>query len=440
MKPRVAVAYSGGRDSTALLHATLVAAQAQGGEVLALHVHHGLNPQADAWLDGCAAQCRRWSRRGLPVQWAFERIESRPAPGDSIEAWARQARYRALRTMALANGVSLVLLAQHRRDQAETFVLQALRSAGVAGLAGMPRIVERDGVTWARPWLDRPREEIEAYVRRHRLKHVDDDSNLDERFARNRLRHRVWPALTAAFPQAESALADAARRAHEAAVCAADLAALDLAGLASDDGLDAKAWRLLSAPRRANALRAWLRRQQGGAPPASLVERLVAELDTARSARWPVGGGELRLYRGVLRHQVTSAAAPAGIERERQLGVRAAGAYPLPGWGGRLEVSRVKEGGVPLAWLAQLELRPRAGGERFQAGIGRPPRSLKKQFQSQAVPAWEREGPLVYSGGQLVFVPGLGLDARVLALPGQPQVTLRWRPDAPVRVARDYPG
>jgi tRNA(Ile)-lysidine synthase len=427
MKPRVAVAYSGGRDSTALLHATLVAAQAQGAEVFALHVHHGLSPHADEWLDACAAQCRRWARRGLPVHWAFERLATKPPPGESVEAWARQARYRALRTMALAHGVSLVLLGQHRRDQAETFLLQALRSAGAAGLAAMPRLVEREGVTWARPWLERPREEIDAYVRRHRLRHVDDESNADERFARNRLRHRVWPALTEAFPQAEAAFADAARRAHEAAVCAEELAALDLPSLECDGRLDVGRWRGLPAVRGANVLRAWLRLRLGTAPPATLVERLMNELATSRSARWPVDGGELRLYRGMLQHDASRP--PAAARREAGLSVRAVGRHALPGWGGALEVSRVKEGGVPLAWLARLELREREGGEHFQAGIGRPPRSLKKQFQAAAVPAWAREGPLVYSGGQLVFVPGLGLDARVLALPGQPQVTLQWRPD-----------
>jgi len=85
---------------------------------------------------------------------------------------------------------------------------------------------------------------------------------------------------------------------------------------------------------------------------------------------------------------------------------------------------------VPLAWLGHVELRARSGGEQFQAGIGRPPRSLKKQYQAQGVPAWERDGPLLYSGGQLVFVPGLGLDARVIGLPGQPLVSLRWEPSA----------
>src|SRR5205814_322114 len=143
-------------------------------------------------------------------------------------------RYRALRQMAISHGASLVLLAHHRRDQAETFVLQALRSAGVAGLSGMPREIERDGLTWARPWLDVAREQIEAYVRRNRLTHVDDDSNEDTRFARNRLRHAVWPALQQAFAQAESALADAAGWAQQATLCLAELAAMDLANVAAD--------------------------------------------------------------------------------------------------------------------------------------------------------------------------------------------------------------
>jgi tRNA(Ile)-lysidine synthase len=116
---------------------------------------------------------------------------------------------------------------------------------------------------------------------------------------------------------------------------------------------------------------------------------------------------------------------------EASLSIRRAGSYRLPGWGGCLRAVRVGEGGVPLAWLAQVELRERSGGERFQAGVGRPARSLKKQFQAAEVPAWQRAGPLVYSGGQLVFVPGLGIDARVIGLPGQPQVTLQWESAGP---------
>jgi tRNA(Ile)-lysidine synthase len=119
----IAVAYSGGRDSTALLHATLVEALPLGAKVIALHVHHGLNSNADAWLAACEAQCSRWARRGLPVEFVAHCVTTSPGQGESVEAWARQARYRALRTMAVARGVSVVLLAHHQRD---------LAAAGVA--------------------------------------------------------------------------------------------------------------------------------------------------------------------------------------------------------------------------------------------------------------------------------------------------------------------
>lgn len=426
--PRVAVAYSGGRDSTALLHATLEASANQGMEVLALHVHHGLSPHADAWLAQCEAQCARWKRRGLPVLFVAECLQTHPGKGESVEAWARQARYRALRSMALANEAPLILLAHHRRDQAETFILQALRSAGVAGLSGMPREIERDGITWVRPWLDVPREEVDAYVRMHRLKYVDDDSNDNTRFARNRLRHEVWPALVKAFPQAEAALALAADWAQEAQACLAELAASDIASTECAKGLDLATWHALSDARRSNVLRAWLRAKTGRAAASSLVSRLMIELEGKASATWSIERGTLRRYRGVLSFatDVEVAKEASTARRESQLSIKRVGQHRLPGWGGSLQVERVKEGGIPFAWLAHLDLKEREGGEQFQAGIGRPARSLKKQFQAAAVPSWERDGPLVYSGGQLVFVPGLGIDARVMALPGQSQATMRW--------------
>lgn len=430
--PKVAVAYSGGRDSTALLHATLVSAAEQGlAEVLALHVHHGLSPQADAWLAHGQDQCQRWARRGLPVRFVSVRLAGGPGPGESIEAWARSQRYAALTDMARHHGAALVLLAHHRRDQAETFLLQALRGAGVAGLAGMPASVERGGIRWARPWLGQPREAIEAYVRRHRLKHIEDVSNADVRHARNRLRLQVWPALLSAFPASESVLSEAAAWAQEARACLDELARHDLAGIAPSDGLRVREWLKLTPPRRSNALRAWLHQAGGGAAPASLVKRLMGELPQAPQGAWPAAQGEWRCHRGVLRHVALPGPAAPRPAPERGLHILRAGRYPLPGWRGHLQVVRTRENGVPLAWLAQVELRARQGREQFQAGIGRPPRSLKKQFQAAGIAAWDRDGPLLFSGGQLVFVPGLGLDARVIALPGQPQVTLTWVPDTP---------
>jgi tRNA(Ile)-lysidine synthase len=316
----------------------------------------------------------------------------------------------------------------------------------------MPESIERDGVFWKRPWLRRSRDEIDAYVRRHRIKHIEDDSNADPRFARNRLRIDVWPALVDSFDSAETTLAMAASWAHEASDALDELAAIDLARIAVHDALQIDAWLELSQARRSNALRAWIK-SKGEHASASLLSRLLDELPIRRNARWPLGTAELRAYRGTLRFNLianslshreragvrastlapTTVATPDLAPRESQLSIRRAGTYALPPWSGALRVERVRKNGVPLAWLAHLELRERSGGEQFQAGIDRPPRSLKKQFQQAGVPMWERTGPLVYSGGQLVFVPGLGLDARVIGLPGQAMATLHWVPTvAPV--------
>ena len=425
--PGVAVAYSGGRDSSALLHATLASAADLGLTVLALHVHHGLSTQADAWLEHCERQCRRWAARGKAIRFAAHRLSGQPGPGDSVEAWARHARYAALREMALAHEVSVVLLAHHREDQAETVLLQALRGGGVAGLAAMPISIERAGVTWLRPWLDVPRAGIAAYVRKHRLRHIEDASNADPRFARNRLRLQVWPALQAAFPLAAGALADTARWAHEARVCAADLAAIDLGAVSDAAGLNLEAWSQLSAARRSNALRAWLETETSAAVPASLVQRLLVELPGSAPAQWLLGNYTLRRFRSRLSCSASPATAPAARPAlETVLDLRRAGSFAMPGWGGCLQVRRVREGGVALQLPARLRLAARRGGEQFQLAPGRPPRSLKKQFQALALPAWQRGGPLVYAREQLLYVPGLGVDARALAQRDTPQWSFAW--------------
>ena len=426
MRGIVAVACSGGRDSLALLHATAVAARGEGLDAVALHIHHGLLPEADAWFDHVESMCRRWASEGLPVRFIGRRLTARPRRGESVEAWAREARYAALTDMAREAGAGLVLLGHHRKDQAETFLLQALRGAGVAGLSAMPACIERDGLVWQRPWLDVPRAHIEQYVQQCGLESVEDPSNTDPRFARNRLREAVWPALAAAFPDADVALAASARWAQQAAQVLDEVAVADLATCTANERLDIAAWSSLSEARRINALRAWLRQRTGEPAAAALVERLRTELIGTGPACWACAGGELRRYRGRL--SFAPAGAVVAPSRESTLAIRRAGRYRLPGWGGAVHATRVDEGGVPLAWLAHLDLRERQGGEQFQSGFSRPARSLKKQYQAAGVAEWDRGGPLLFSGGQLVFVPGLGVDARVVGLPGQAQMMLAWEP------------
>jgi len=420
---RVAVAASGGRDSTALLHCTVRAAAPLGIEVVALHVHHGLNADAGAWRQQVRQQARRWGA-------AFDSrcLAEQPAAGDSIEAWARRHRYRALAEMAHEHGCSLVLLAHHRRDQAETWLLQALRGGGPRGLAAMPASAVRSGIAWARPWLDLPRDAIEAYLRRHRLAHVDDSSNTDPRFARNALRLAVWPALSAAFPQAEALLAAAARQARQAAALAEEVAALDLPGVAEDGALCMQPWSALPPARRRNVLQAWLAGNSITQVPVSLLDRLSRELPGRRSGRWPAPQAELRLHRGRLAcHPLPQAAAPpapaCGLDLSRP------GIVALPDGAGHFEVQAAASGGVDVALLRGVQALPRRGGERFRLTPRGLARSLKKQFQARAVPAWQREGPLLFThAGQLLFVPGLGIDGAFQAPAGTPQLQLRWVP------------
>jgi tRNA(Ile)-lysidine synthase len=445
----VAVAFSGGRDSLALLHATCRAAAGLGLEVVALHIHHGLLPEADGWVRWAQRLCTRWRRRGWPLRLRWQRLDGAPAAGDSLEAWARAGRYAALVQLAQQEGADLVLLAQHRRDQAETVLLQALRGGGPAGLSAMPAAALRHGVSWVRPWLDQPRDAIEAYLRHHRLRPLEDPSNHDLRLARNRLRLQVWPALLAAFGDAEAALAGAARRAQESRAALAELAALDLAPLADGAGrLDVAGWRRLSAARQANALRAWWQGRTGQALSDASVQRLLAEIKPAGAARWPAGAGRWCVqYRGRLDSASGTAtpgpvneplawAASAGTSAPAPalLDLSCPGRWPVPGWAGAIEVAEGPQGANPTL-LQQLQVRQRAGGERFQRTARGLPRSLKKQFQAAAVPEFDRAGPLLWSAGQLLFVPGLGVDARCWPAGEASGLTLRWCPGSAVSAA-----
>ncbi len=449
----MAVAVSGGRDSLCLLHATLAAARPLGVRVFALHVHHGLLKEADGWLDGLVTRCRDWARAGWPVAFRAARLHGRPAPGDSVEAWARRERYAALGELAREAAASLVLLGHHRRDQAETVLLQALRGGGPAGLAAMPASAARDGLTWARPWLHATDESIDAYAAAHGLVGVVDPSNADPRLDRSRLRRDVMPALRQAFPQAESALAAVAAQAGEARAVLAEIAAQDLHAIGAGDALPFEGWRGLSDARRANALRAWLGARarvgvgvgEGEAVPDSLARRLAREWRGGSEGTWPLDGTRvLRAWRGTLRVVSTArddGVAPDGAAPAREVFIAQPGVIALPGWGGSLEVlTDTSRGLAPAPAGLRLRACARAGGERFALAPQGTPRALKKQFQAAAVPSWERGGPLLFEGdsadpaaSRLVFVPGLGVDARCWAPAGAPQWRLRWVPDVAAR-------
>jgi tRNA(Ile)-lysidine synthase len=273
----VVVALSGGRDSVALLDATLAAATPRGLRVTAAHVHHGLSRDADRWARFCDELCRA---RG--IAFAVTRVTVRPTRADGLEAAARAARYRALAAMAKAQGADAVALAHHADDQAETLLLQLARGAGPAGLAAMPARRTAGALAWLRPLLDVPRAAIDAYVARHALAFVDDDSNASDRHRRNALRHTVVPALAAIAPGYPRTLARAATLQGEAAALADDLAELD-ASRAFDGRTLARDALAALAPHRARNLLRWFLREHGMRPPsAARLAAMLAQLAHAR--------------------------------------------------------------------------------------------------------------------------------------------------------------
>lgn len=268
----LAVGYSGGADSTALLAAC---AARWPGRVQAFHVHHGLQAAADEFERHCAAVCAQ-----LAVPFSSRRIDARHAAGDSPEATARDARYQAFRDMAGAStestSVRSIALGHHADDQIETLLLALSRGAGLPGLAAMPAKAERRGLTIYRPLLGVPAADIRAWLAARGLTWIDDPTNADERYTRNRIRAVLLPALAQTFPQFLATFARSASHAAEAQALLKDLGAQDLMQVGNPPHI--ATLQALSRARQANALRHWLRETHGRAPSATQLDQLLDQV------------------------------------------------------------------------------------------------------------------------------------------------------------------
>lgn len=407
-RSRVWVAYSGGLDSTVLLH--MLHAQRVPG-LRAIHIHHGLQADADGWARRARKACR-----ALGVPLSIRRITVEDLCGEGPEAAARRARYAALQAGLRED--DLLVTAHHQDDQAETVLLRALRGSGIAGLAAMAPLQRLDrGQLW-RPLLKTPRAALRAYAERHRLDWIDDPHNADPRYARSWLRQDVVPRLSTHWPQAVDSLARLAEHARDAAALLAERAADDL--VAARDG---EAWSIpvllaLSEARRRNALYA-LWTAQGWRPPATAQ---LAELEQtvlrARDDAQPLlrhADGEWRRYRDRLYPMAALPPVPRGWSCR------------WPGRGRQVlaDGCGVLEAG-PRAPVRDFELRLLHAGERFQPAGAAHSRSLKNLFQEAAVPPWRRlRTPALCEHGRLLWIGGLGWAQEA----GEAARPLRWRCD-----------
>ena len=292
----LAVAYSGGADSTALL---LACAEKWPGQVHAIHIHHGLQTAADSFEQHCREFC---ARLGVPLQ--VLRVDARHASGQSPEEAARSARYAALREAAESSEPAIrdIALAQHADDPVETLLLALSRGAGLPGLSAMPAQWESEGIRYYRPLLEVSGAALREELRARGVAWVEDPTNADEQYTRNRIRARLLPALEAAFPQFRDTFARSAAHAAQAQRLLDALAAQDLAQVGQPPQI--ARLRELARERQANILRRWLRDAHGASASAAQLEELLDQIAACSTRghgiRLKVGTGHVERQGAVL--------------------------------------------------------------------------------------------------------------------------------------------
>ena len=428
---RIAVAFSGGLDSTVLLHLAAAACKQRGIKLFAFHVHHGLSPNADHWLAHCEEQSQQAN-----ATFVARQVQINPHDKLGIEQAARLARYDAIADMCTSNDVSLLLTAHHQDDQAETVVLQLLRGAGLPGLSAMAMLQSEHallgaGIALGRPLLEMTRADLELWAHTHAIKHIVDESNDDLRFRRNEVRHQLMPLLEQQLPGVQKSIARSARHLQTAQRLLDELAAMDLQSCADADALVIERLRQLSHDRLDNLLRYWLR--QCGAdqyPSDAQLYQLREQMLHARDDAHPLlalCGLMLERHRGYLLAGHAEPQ-PKNLPSEILLHWQGESEIAIPAWQGRLVFETADGPGLDRVQLLQgpLRLRPRSGGERLKLDPKRPSRTLKNLFQESDVPARERVWlPLLYLGDELVFAAGLGMDVR--AGRASEGICLRWQ-------------
>lgn len=414
---RYIVAFSGGLDSTVLLHALQKGAGGSDVPIIAVHIDHGLQPDSADWSRHCETVAT-----GLGVEYRGLSVNVQLASGKGPEAAAREARYTALRSVMQAG--DWLFSAHHREDQAETLLLNLVRGSGPAGIAGIGA-ARRFGPGWLlRPLLGIGHAALQSYAEAEGLHWLEDPSNRDLRFERNFLRHDIVPRLKARWPDIAARLQRSASHAGEAAELLNELAAIDLKTLGDrPERLPIDALLKLSAARQRNVLRFALRKCGLSTPTATQLNRVLEEVLPARPdgeplVQWP--GACVRRYRNRLYLlpealvQQPEAKAVAGHDIELGAGL------------GMLRFEPGTKNGLSAALLGdRLRLEFRQGGEEFKPFGHRHTRKLKKLLQEEGVVPWMRDRlPLLYSGDRLIAVGDLWLAADAVADTG---FAVRWQ-------------
>jgi len=431
---KMAIAYSGGLDSAVLLHLLHAYATQHGIELFAFHVHHGLSANADQWLAHCQQRCA-----DLNVTFDARRVQITNQEKSGVEEAARHSRYASLGEMCRAHNVPLLLTAHHQDDQAETVLLQLLRGSGVAGLSGMDSanhaadLLGNASLLMGRPLLQLARADLEKIVIKNAIAFVEDESNLDPRYARNALRHQVMPTLAQHFHGFQQRFARTAQHAQSAQRLLIELAVQDLTQCLDGECLDIRQLKNFSADRIDNMLRYWFGLRGVRMPSTSWLNEMRTQLLEAKhDAQLCVTHADCHIRRHRDRVFITPKLDPENLEQPPVAFLwKGEASIHFAEFSGTLFFEAAEQG-IDVDWLRSqpLKLQLRSGGERLKPAWNRPTKSLKYQYQACDVPAWERERlPLVFAGKQLLFAAGIGMDCHQFSSESGPHIQFRWQFD-----------
>ena len=424
--PQLVVGYSGGLDSSVLLHLLHRARKNLPFKLKAHHVHHGLSPNADAWAGFCQDQCSQ-----LNIALTVTKVIINKNSGLGLEASARAARYQALQT----SNNHFIVLAHHQDDQVETLLLQLARGAGVKGLAGMAVIDVKRKLL--RPLLNVPRITLEAYAKQHKLTWIEDESNTDTRFDRNFMRHAVLPTLSEKYPAISQTISRTAELLAQASHLLNDLAELDAKNCQFDSCEPNKLWiqplANLSVARINNCLRWWLFKNNLQMPSTAQLQQIVLQMFNAKvdsSIKIDVVNKVDSLKKTTLRRYQHFAYVVPDVTPYEPINLLWQGEEKLvlPDHS-CLNFSKKMGEGLNLRSIenTNLRLKNREGGERFQPVIGRPSRDLKVMLQTHSMPPWQRSQlPLIFMDEKLVLIPSIAVDAHLKASADELGLCVDW--------------
>lgn len=428
-----AVAYSGGLDSTVLLHITRQFCADHNIPCVAFHIHHGLSPNADLWLQHCAAACKQ-----LGVAFDFKQIQVN-VRGEGIEAAARQGRYQALGELCAKHQLSTLLTAHHIDDQAETLLIQLLRGSGPRGLGGMdefnfaPDLLQSDSIIIARPLLNETRKRLEEFCAHSHFSHIEDESNSDPRFTRNAIRRQVMPQLENISPQFSQRLARTALHMRAANRMLDELADSDLKSALQNDALQLKQLSDLSQDRIDNLFRYWFSISKVRMPSTSKLTEMRKQLFDARAdARIQIQHLDFTLSRYEDKIYLIKDHHRQNPDPVVQLSWLGENEIDLPEFNGRL-IFESAEIGICAHRLKGklLRIQRRVSGLRLRLAKNRPSRDMKSHFQTSRIPFWRRSQlPFVFLEEQLLFVAEVGMEANFLSEEPGPKIRITWKNNA----------